>query len=399
MKNYLFLELDQFLKRKKNQIVFLILVVSGLYFSLIANDNYDPIEKVNTPEITTRYNERKEFLENVQINENTHYMIQFAADVFPEWNNLDKTRLDALDSGDFTRYAEKTADWYVYSDNIFFQRISEDLNYNTRYYQHGNYFAHFDGHYGYKREAAKYLAFSKLNTPLSINAFEERTAFQTVYRLSQTLLPLIILTALLFLSSDILTKDRNHRSLIAGYPVTPFARLIVKTFLLVLSLFSIAASFLPAFVIIGCKYGFGRLNYPIPIYHNNHLNNGTFTVISLGKYLLIFGGLLLILALLIIFLVIMISQLFKSDMLNILIGLLLIWGEYLYYRQGIGEYSSYEWLPSSFTKIGEIITGHHNYLYVTTKFTVPQALLVLVSSLLITFLLSYFLTKRKESLH
>ncbi|KAF1301139.1 hypothetical protein [Enterococcus sp. JM9B] len=395
MKNYILIESKELITNRKNQVIFIFLLIFGLYFSFIDVNRFDPIEKVNKAEIAARYEDREHFLKNVKINETTHYLVRFAAEVFPQWNKLDYERLRGLQTNDLKKYAQATAEWYAFSDDIYFKKLSEDLRYNTRYYQLGNYFAHFDGHYAYKREKVKYQAFAKADYSLALSAFDERTALQTFYRLSQNILPIIVLIALLLLTSDILTKDTKHPSLVSGYPLTPFSRILGKSFLLFIGLVLIFIAFLPAFVFIGIQYGFGDFRYPIPIYLNDQLNNGEFHSISLGNYTLIFFGLLLLWGFLLNFLIMSLSLLFRNELVNIGLGLLVILLEFLYYRQGIGEFRAYEWLPSSFIKIGEIITGYHNYLYVTTKFTIRQFLLIFSPFIISGIGFSYLLSKRK----
>ena len=70
------------------------------------------------------------FVNNVVINDGTHHLTRYAAAIFPEWNEYDKQRLDAIDQNNLKEYAESTYKWYAYADNMIFYRGGGVLYYN-----------------------------------------------------------------------------------------------------------------------------------------------------------------------------------------------------------------------------------------------------------------------------
>lgn len=399
MKNYFLVELQDFFKNKKNRVVFVLLLIFGLYYAFILSDNYDPIQKVNSKQIESRYTNQKHFLDTTTVTEHTHPAVQYAVMIFSEWSEIDSVRLESLKNNNLREYAKYTALWYTYSDCIYFAPPYESLHYDLPYFQSNNPYGYLDGHYAYKKEAVRYQGFSEADYPLSINAFEERTALQTFYRLSLDLLPLVVFIALIFLAADLISKDKYHSSLLTGFPITPLQRILAKFFVGIVGIFTILLSFVPAFIVLSIKNGFGNLNYPIPIYINNFMNNGHFVNITLGEYLVKFFSFLLIWCSFLLSLMLLIHTLFQKDILTIFLMFLLVFAETFYYSRGVGEYSSFEWLPSSYIKIGEIISGYHNYLYGSSKFSEPQMLLVLCPLIIVIFLGHYWITSRKGRLN
>ena len=126
MQAYFKFELIQFIFNKKNIAIYVILLFFACFYALKIAPSYDPTEKVDRDEIEARFLTREEFLNTVVLDENTYPLTWFAASIYPEWNEYDKQRLDALEKNDFKKYAEATAKWYSYSDELIF-RNGKDL--------------------------------------------------------------------------------------------------------------------------------------------------------------------------------------------------------------------------------------------------------------------------------
>ena len=84
MIGYIRWELKVFFSNRKNIILFILLLLASLYYALYLAPDYQPIESVNKNEIEARYEDRQEFLDNVEIREGSHPMTVFSYQVFPE---------------------------------------------------------------------------------------------------------------------------------------------------------------------------------------------------------------------------------------------------------------------------------------------------------------------------
>ncbi|MGX7014381.1 hypothetical protein [Vagococcus silagei] len=395
MKTYLKLELKKFLFSAKTIAVLIVLLFLGLYYSLVFIPNNPPLEKIDREQIETQYNERKNFIDLDRITTNLHPSVATALAIFPEWNQKDKARLMALDKEAYKEYAEHTADWYQFSDEIYFNQILTTSRYPIIYYSLASGFGFEDGHYAYKRESAKYQQLAKISVPLTIPAMNEQTAVQVVANEAGRYLPMILIAALIFFLCDIVLMDRKYQTIEAGYPITPLEKLVVKFTVALVGLLLTVVSLLPSFIILSFKYGIGSLKYPIPIYQNDHLNNGHFETISLQHYYLIFMLSFLLVFIFLFLFIIFLSLVFKSEIINIAIPSFLLFCEPLYFIRGVGEFKPVEWYPSTYLKIGSIITGHQNYLYITMKLTVEK-MIILFSILIVIFILPVVLFSQRK---
>lgn len=396
MIGYIRWELKVFFSNRKNIILFILLLLASLYYALYLAPDYQPIESVNKNEIEARYEDRQEFLDNVEIREGSHPMTVFSYQVFPEWNEYDGTRLDALAAGDLHTYAEATSHWYSYSDDIIFASGRDFfLRYTTGYYTYGNNFSHSDGHYAYLSSAERYGKYANASYDLSIQVFEERTALQTLQRLLTSSLPYILLIVCLFLSNDIVMKDRHHLSIVNGFPLTPFKRLMLKGLVALLGSLTSLIVLAPAFLVIGFREGFGTLSLPVVRYHFEFLNLGTYESMSMGLFLVQSFVMILLWFTIIISLVLLMSIVLKNEFINLTIGIILFI-EATYYQRGaiIDNWLSY--LPTSYVQIGNIVSGYRQYILAIDSVTMIKGQLVLLAAALLIILLIWLVSRIKR---
>ncbi|GGA78688.1 ABC transporter permease [Ornithinibacillus halotolerans] len=393
--NYLKWELKVFFINQKNIILFALLLIASLYYCFYIAPTYQPNEAVNKGEIEARYEERKEFLETVDIENSTHYYTLFAIQIFPEWNEYDKERLDALEKGDLHAYARATQEWYLYAVEMIRTDPFDVLRFNPRYYTYGNRFAKEDGHYNYLYTAERYGHYAIADYKLDVNVLEERTALQTLKRMLESGLPYILLLTCLLLSNDIVMKDRKHPSMVNGFPMTPFKRIILKGIVaLIGSLVSIIL-LIPAFLIIGLRNGFGSLDLPAVTYNFAFFNNETFESMSMGMYLLKYLAIVLLWFMLIIGLVLLMSILLKNEYFNLIIGVV-CFVEIIYHQRGWVPKEWLSYLPTSYVQIGDVLTGYKNYTLYTDALTPEKGFLVLLLTVIIVLLFIKVVINKKK---
>lgn len=393
--DYLRWELKVFFSNRKNLILFTILLLASLYYALYIAPDYQPIESVNKNEIESRYEDRQEFLDNMQVTEGSHPLTLFAYQVFPKWNEFDGARLAALEDDDLQSYAQATHNWYLYSDEIIYANGYDFLRYNPGYYTYGNMLSHADGHYAYLYAAERYGNYADATYDLNINIFEERTALQALQRMLESSLPYILLILCLILSNDIVMKDRKHPSIVNGFPMTPFQRLMLKGMVALLGSLTMIFILLPAFLIIGIRDGFGTLNLPVVAYTFEFLNLGTYENMSMGLFLVQIFVMLLLWFMLIISLVLFMSILLKNEFINLTIGII-FFVEVIYYQRGaiIEDWLSY--LPTSYVQLGDIISGYKQYALGTGSVTMEKGQILLLASFVLIILFIWLFTKRNK---
>ncbi|MFJ5770453.1 ABC transporter permease [Psychrobacillus sp. NPDC093180] len=390
---YFKMEIIQFMSNKKNIAIYVILLFFSCYYALVIALAYDPIEKVDVSEIEARYLTKEEFLNNVVINDWTHPLTRFAASIYPEWNEYEKERLDAIKQDNLKNYAEATFKWYTYSDNIIFNWGGEILFYNPGYYTYGNDYARMDGHYGYLYSASRYQGYSEGKSNLSINVFEERTVLQTVQRLLHSYLPLILIVSCILFTVDVVLKDRRNPTLLQGLPLSDWQKLMVKG---IVSLLGSLLAIIPLSVglfIIGTKYGFGEFELPVPIYS---AGEKIFSNIMMRDYLI--QNMLLIGCWFLFFisLTLLVSVTIKNEFANLLVCCMFVIAEFMYFARGIGALRDVHWYPTSYIQTGQIISGYRNFLYGTEALTLGTALSVIGLSACVFLFLTFLISHRRK---
>lgn len=389
---YIKWELKDFLTNKKNVLIYTLFLLVSIYYAIYQSGDYKPIERVSESDILSRYEDRKEFLENVEIDESTHPLTAYAAYVFPEANEYDKERLDALKNKDYSKYAEATSKWYRYMDDVIYFNEFDSLKYNPKYYTYGNKYARYDGHYAYNVAEKEYESYAKNDTSLSLNTFNHQTALQALKRLLDNGLISTLLVLIFLLTNDIVTKDKRYPSIVDGFPISSLRKSIYKGIVAFIGAMSLLLLLVPSFIIVGIKNGFGSFNLPVVFYEFESLNLGSFYSVPMWAYLTKVFTLFILWVLIIIGLIILFSILFKNEYVNlILISILFISNVYLQRGTSISERVSY--LFVTYSDISNIVTGKLNYLYYLDIPSFKSGVLILGSTLLLILFINILLTK------
>lgn len=393
MREYFKFEFFQFITNKKNIAIYVLLLFFSCYYALKIAPTYDPIEKVDESEIEARFLTREEFLNTVVINDGTHNFTRFAAAIFPEWNQYDKDRLDAIKQHNLKEYAEATYKWYAYSDKMIFNSGKGVLFYNPGYYTFGNNYATLDGHYAYLYSASRYKGYAEGNSNLSINVFEERTALQTLQRLFHSYLPLILIVSCILFAVDIVLKDRRNPTLLQGLPLSDWKKLIVKGVVSLIGSISAIVPLSVGLLIIGIQSGFGDFNLPVPIYFSAEK---TFSNILLGEYVLQNMLIIIFWFLFIISLLLLASVTLKNEFANVLVGCAFVIGELTYFGRGNGIFWDVQWYPTSYVQVGQVLSGYRNYLYGINALTFVNGLFVMAVCTCIFLICTFLISNRRK---
>ena len=379
------------MSNKKNIAIYVILLFFSCYYALKIAPEYDPIEKVEESEIEARYLTREEFLNNVVINNWTHPLTVFAATIYPQWNEYDKKRLDAIRQHNMKEYAESTSKWYSYADEVTFKNGS--LYYNPRYYTYENTYATWDGHYAYLYSASRYEGYTEGGSDLSVNVFEERTALQTLQRLLHSYLPLILIVSCMFFTVDVVLKDRRNITLLQGLPLSDWRKLLVKGGVSLLgSLLAIIPLSVGLFI-IGAQNGFGDFELPVPIYL---AGEKLFSNMTMGQYIMQNMLFIVFWFLFLIFLILLVSIVIKNEFANLLVGSVFVIAEFMYYARGIGAIRDVHWYPTSYIQTGQIIAGYRNFLYSTDALTFGTGLLVIGLCVCVFLFIMFLISRRRK---
>lgn len=396
---YLKFEVVQFFTNKKNIAVYVLLLCAALFYAIKVAPTYDPIEKVDADEIEARYLTRAAFLTEMEGRNLrfAHPAVRMAVEIFTYVNPIDERRLEALETGDLQSYAQATGEWYEVTNG--FTHNSGNFFYNPRYYAYGSQYANDDGFYAYLEAAKRYKQFAESKEPLSIALFEQRTAWQTVERLLKGALPLVLILSALLLAVDIVTKDRLHPTVLRGFPIADWKKLSIKGFVALIGAVALVLPLAAGFFIIGWQSGFGSLSIPVPTYiadYKMQQQQGYFDVMTLGHFLASCALLLVLWFSVIIAIVLLCSVIVRNEVVNLGIGLLIIFAEYFYFSRGIGFMWPVEKLPTSYIQVGQVVTSLRNFYYNTEQMSVTLGVQLLSIVMLTTLALALMMTLNKR---
>ena len=398
MWGYFKLEFKDFFTNKKNLAIYFLLAFATIFYVFKIVPAYDPIEKADYDEIEARYITRQEFLDHMegQDLQGAHPAVPYGIWAFNYINPLDKLRMDALNTGDLQEYAELTSHWYLVTNQVTYK--SDYFAYNPRYFIENNRFAEEDAFYAYLDQVVRYDAYSKADYMLSMDIFEQRTALQTFERLLKGALPTILIVCTLLLAIDIVTKDRRHPTILKGFPISDWKKLLVKMFVALFGSFALFVPLLIGLVIIGVQHGFGKFNLPSPVYasHLEWVKEGKFEMMTLGTFLSQSFMLLIAWFIVLIIVVLVCSILFRQEMVNFAVGLLLIFGENFYFSRGVGYFWEVENYPTSYIQVGQIVSKLRNFYYTNDQLDFVLGLELLLASAVVILLLTLLISLNKR---
>ena len=398
MRGYFVFELKQFFMNKKNIAVFALLTFAAIFYAIKLAPAYDPIEKVNYDEIEARYLTRQEFLNSISGVNLSEYdpSVGYAVYIFNFMNPIDLKRMEALDAGDLREYADITSEWYFHTNAISYH--NDYFPYNSRYYMTKGNFAEEEAFFSYLEQYNRYASYAKGDYELSIEIFEQRTALQTLERLLKGPLPYIFLIATLLLSIDIVTKDRRHPSILKGFPISDWRRLFVKAIVALIGSITLWLPIVVGLIIIGIQFGFGYFSLPSPVYSYDMVWNtdGKFTDMSLGMFLLRCFVLLAAWMFVMISVVLLVSILFRQEMLNMIAGILLIFGDRFYTSRGVGYFWHVENYPTTYVQVGNIVSKYQNFYFVSGKIHDMLGLKLLLASAAIFLICTLLISLSKR---
>lgn len=372
-----------FTRNIKNRMIFIIFLLAALYYGVFLAPDYQPLYSfADEDAIAERIEEQTYILETYSERPRT---AQSAQSVI----HFSEIQFEALRQEDWTTYFEAM------------QRV----NYEIRQSRYGNSVdpRFFDINESYPSEEE---AFWRGYTNERFHGYgeediggigaavvDERTVLQTIQRLFQGKLPFILLIVLVLLSVDILTKDKQHPTVFNSKPLAFGMVLWVKTLATISGfLLTLLAGFLALLLTIGPRYGVGSFSIPLPV-SIYYMYGSTFERISLGVWYLQAFALLMLSSLILIRLITWLSVVIRQELLNLVVGVSILFTESLYYTRGIGFFSDIGLLPPTFFSIGSVLMGYHNSLYASQDIHFINGVLSLGAALLVIECLLFVTTR------
>ncbi|MGX6971183.1 hypothetical protein [Vagococcus bubulae] len=391
MSEYIKQEYDDFFHNKKNIVLYLLVGLLTLFFVIQLEPSYKIHEATNFKNLESSYLDKKQFLETVNLDGDTHPRVLEAVAAFNIMLPTEKKRYESLKSNHLAEYAASSAIWYGFG-----------TSYNPSYYTYGNDFAKFENTYGSSSMIPKMTEYAKRGNSLSMNELNERTAWQQVERLMKRIVPMLFSLLAILFSIDLLSKDRKHSSLIDGYPISLFRRMMIKLIVTMSGLFLVIIPLGIGFIIVGLRRGFGSIHLPssysvFPVEAISNLES-TFHSQTIGLFLVKSSLLLLLLVFLIMLVSLLISYWSKNDFLNLVMISCITFSSLLYQRHGLGDIYAIQYSPMSYLFTGDVVSGYQGFFWSTPFLTYNQGLMVVGISIGVFIVITKLSTIKKRQI-
>ncbi|MFS0672083.1 hypothetical protein [Ornithinibacillus sp. 179-J 7C1 HS] len=255
----------------------------------------------------------------------------------------------------------------------------------------------------------RYQGLLDANIPITYEMIEQKTALQTVTNFLLGTTAFMVLFCAIYFSSDIISKDKQHRSLLQGIPIGWYRLINIKSIVAFsYTLLVLLGLALLAIIIISIQSGFGSFKLSVPITLPSSQPDdyfgyrfAEFDTISIGKFLLLACGIIPILSYLFIRLNAILSLLFKNSWIVLMISSVILFSERIYYSRTLTELFGINVsnLPQTYFDFGRVISGEKYYLVNVEAITYSKAFIVLLCTILVIelalFIVSRIVSKRR----
>ncbi|SES61741.1 hypothetical protein SAMN05216389_10128 [Oceanobacillus limi] len=255
----------------------------------------------------------------------------------------------------------------------------------------------------------RYQGYLDADVPITYEMIEQKTALQTIQNFLIGTTAFMVLFCAIYFSSDMISKDRQHRSVLQGAPIGWYRVINIKSFVAFMyTLLVLIGIFVLALAIISIQNGLGSFKLSIPItipstepddYFGYRFSE--YETITMLKFFLLVLGIIPILVYLFIRLNAILSLLFKNSWLVLMISSAILFSERIYYSRTLTELFGFEIsnFPQTYFDFGRIISGEKYYLVHLESISYQQGILVLLITVfileIILLIVSRIMNKRR----
>lgn len=243
-----------------------------------------------------------------------------------------------------------------------------------------------------------YESYLKENHLISGTMIEQTTSLQSVYHFTVSSGVFFLLFLAIYFSSDVLVKDRQHKSILQGLPISWYCLINIKSAVAILyTLFIIFILTSVAVLAIGIQNGFGSLALNIPTISGEYDPLGAnYDMISL---LIFFSQSIIYLFLFIVLftrLNMIFSLLVKNIWIVLMFSTIVLFAEQLYLTRTSRELFGIDLalFPQTYFDFGNVITGERMFLLNTDTITYSKGLLVVGLTVIAVEILLRILCKK-----
>ncbi|GEM_PF-6466963 len=245
----------------------------------------------------------------------------------------------------------------------------------------------------------RYQGYLDEGLPITYELLEQKTALQTIQNLLLSSVVLGIFFCAIYFSCDMLTKDRQNRTILQGLPISWYRLINIKSLVAFCYTFVVLAAILVlATIILAIQNGFGSFSIRVPIQIPDQagvFGQNQYETISLAKFFLMSLGLIPILIYLFIRLNAIWSLLFKNTWLVLMVSTGFLFCERVYFSRSLRDLFGIEisHFPQTFFEVGKVITGEKNYLINSQTITYEKGILVFLITILVIEIILFVVSR------
>lgn len=378
MKAQFILEWKLFIQNIKNQVVFGLFIFLALFAAFVVEPSHELWRTIDVEIYETEIEDAQYFLENNDPNTN-----QRMFSMFTNMIELNTQLIDAIQAEDWYTVMNEEQNHYY---NFVMGRYADGGSYRDPHfydYDEYTYISELRQDFALSYTGERYIDYQKSDVELSKSIIEERTVIQTILRYLQESLPAILIVLAILYAVDIVPKDKRHPTIVHNVPVSPYKNSWAKSGV-VLAAYTgtLLIGFLVFAIPVAFRHGIGPLNLPIPIYGWSYSLGHIWVNSTIGAMFFQAIVLLYLIALIFIRGLTFINLLIKNSFVNLL-TIPLVFVSNLWHTPGkTYVYARYNYIPATYFKIGQALTGQLNFLYLSDLISFGTGLLSLGVTLL-----------------
>ncbi|MDW0118264.1 hypothetical protein QTL97_15125 [Sporosarcina thermotolerans] len=331
-------------------------------------------------------------------NGHTGIVIRFGTPVFSMnaySQGLFSAMLSAYEDGNATRWLHYRA-YYLESDPSLYiadQNMFKELRIPGKDRQHL-----------YNQTLLRYKNYLSKDHPITFDLIYEKTGLQALQKFFRQYGMFFVLFCAIYFSSDLLSRDRQNRTVLQGLPLSWYRQLNLKTassFLYTIVVLTIVLVI--GIILLTLQYGFGYFDLHVPtiLIQNDAYPREEYGVMTIAAYLGKIALVIPILVFLFIRLNVIFSLFFKNEWLVLLISSLVLFSEKLFMTRTTRELFGLDisLFPQTYFDFGKTVTGDKNFLLNIDTITVAKGFAVLLTTVIviegIVFIMSRIINKRR----
>ncbi|MEK5037778.1 hypothetical protein [Sporosarcina sp. FSL K6-3457] len=239
----------------------------------------------------------------------------------------------------------------------------------------------------YYQTMLRFDDYLKNDYKVSYGMIHEKTGLQVLQNILLNYGMYLFLFCVIYLSSDILVRDRQYRTVLQGFPLSWYRLLNLKTLSVFLySLLVIMGLIIAGVFVVSLQYGFGSFEMKVPVMiAQQFFTLKDYDVITTAQFLLKSLSVIPVLAYLFIRLNLVLSLLLKNEWLVLTVSSLILFSERFYFTRTSRELFGIDisYFPQTYFDFGKIITGEKNFLLNTETITYVKGIIVLLITILL----------------